>query len=323
MVRLRGRLEQQPYSRETIYPHPGDTRELSIDRFRSDSGNDNFRTVFMTWVSLSILVILYPGISLAGIGEDPTILLKSLDSFMLMLLLVTTIIFQWAIFSVNYLSVRTEGTGLAGIGFTKFRGIYIAWGVAFLLAANLLLAGVAWVLGQIGMPLSGDVIMLVPTDPIGKVVWVMVSITAGVCEETAFRGYLMTRLRLVGRMNSWVIPTIISAVAFGACHAYQGMPGFIAITIYGALFSILYIRTGSIWPGIIAHSLQDLGALIWPLTILSSDNRLPQCMRGGGQPLPVIPSLARQCPDTLRGRRPRLPVHVKAWRSPSPTSDIS
>lgn len=228
------------------------------------SGNQNFRTHLMTWVSLTILLILYPGASLLGTGDDPTTLLKSLDSFMLMFLLITTIIFQWVIFGINYWSVYSEGTGLAGIGFTKFRGIYVAWGVAFLLGANLLLAGVAWILGQIGMPLPGEVMLLVPQDPMGKVVWVMVSITAGVCEETAFRGYLMTRLRLVGRMNSWVIPTIISAVAFGACHAYQGMPGFIAITIYGALFSILYIRTGSIWPGIIAHSLQDLGALIWP-----------------------------------------------------------
>ncbi len=257
-------MDQYPFSRETVYPNPAESRALAEDGFRMTSGNQNFRTVLMTWVSLTILLILYPGASLLGTGEDPTSLLKSLDSFMLMFLLITTIIFQWVIFGINYWSVYTEGTGLAGIGFTKFRGIYVAWGVAFLLGANLLLAGVAWILGQIGMPLPGEVMLLVPQDPMGKVVWVMVSITAGVCEETAFRGYLMTRLRLVGRMNSWVIPTIISAVAFGACHAYQGMPGFIAITIYGALFSILYIRTGSIWPGIIAHSLQDLGALIWP-----------------------------------------------------------
>lgn len=257
-------MDQYPYSRETVYPNPAESRALADDGFRMASGNQNFRTVLMTWVSLGILLILYPGASLLGTGEDPSVLLKALDSFMLMFLLITTIFFQWAIFGVNYWSVRTEGTGLAGIGFTKFRGIYVAWGIAFLLAANLLLAGVAWVLGQIGMPLSGDVMMLVPQDPMGKVVWVIVSITAGVCEETAFRGYLMTRLRLISRLNSWVIPVIISAVAFGSCHAYQGMPGFIAITIYGALFSILYIRTGSIWPGIIAHSLQDLGALIWP-----------------------------------------------------------
>ena len=218
----------------------------------------------MTWVSLTLLLVLYPGVSLIGVGEDPTILLKSLDQFMLMVLLITTIIFQWVIFSVNYVSVSLEGTGLKGLGITRIRPIHFAWGIAFLLAANLLLGGLSWVLGQIGMPLPGEIAMLIPTEPAGRVVWVMVSLTAGFCEEIAFRGYLMTRLRLVGKFSNWVIPTIISALAFGACHAYQGMPGFIVISVYGALFSILYIRTGSLWPCVIAHSLQDLGALIWP-----------------------------------------------------------
>ena len=79
-----------------------------------------------------------------------------------------------------------------------------------------------------------------------------------------FRGYLMTRLRLLGKFGGWTIPTIVSAVAFGACHAYQGIPGFIVITCYGVLFALLYIRTGSIWPGILAHFLQDTGALFYP-----------------------------------------------------------
>lgn len=218
----------------------------------------------MTWVSLTLLLVLYPGVSLIGVGEDPTILLKSLDQFMLMVLLVTTIIFQWVIFSVNYVSVSLEGTGLKGLGIARIRPIHFAWGIAFLLAANLLLGGLSWVLGQIGMPLPGEISMLIPKDPAGRIVWVMVSLTAGFCEEIAFRGYLMTRLRLVGKFSNWVIPTIISALAFGACHAYQGMPGFIVISVYGALFSLLYIRTGSLWPCVIAHSLQDLGALIWP-----------------------------------------------------------
>ena len=62
----------------------------------------------------------------------------------------------------------------------------------------------------------------------------------------------------------WLIPVILSAVVFGACHAYQGLPGFILLSIYGAMFSILYIRTKSIWPCIIAHFFQDFSALFFP-----------------------------------------------------------
>ena len=106
--------------------------------------------------------------------------------------------------------------------------------------------------------------MLIPEDWLGRVLWVMVSFTAGFCEETAFRGYLMTRLRVLGKLLNWVIPVIVSSVVFGACHAYQGLPGFILLTVYGVMFAFLYIRTESIWPCVIAHSLQDLGALFYP-----------------------------------------------------------
>jgi membrane protease YdiL (CAAX protease family) len=112
--------------------------------------------------------------------------------------------------------------------------------------------------------MPGEITMLIPEDPVGRVIWVAVSFTAGFCEETAFRGYIMTRLRLIFKLDNWVIPTIVSSVAFGACHAYQGLPGIIIIGTYGLMFSLLYLRTRTLWPCIIAHSLQDLGALFFP-----------------------------------------------------------
>ena len=72
------------------------------------------------------------------------------------------------------------------------------------------------------------------------------------------------RLRMVFNLQNWVIPAIVSSLLFGACHSYQGWPGFIAISIYGLLFALLYIRTASIWPCVIAHSLIDIGALFFP-----------------------------------------------------------
>ena len=233
-------------------------------RFVTDSHNLRFRKNFMTYVSLTILLILYPALAVIGAGEDPLALLRNLDHSMLMFLLVSTIVIQWFIFGINYASIYLEETGLAGIGFRGFRLVHLAWVVAFLLASNLLLSGLAWVLGQLGYPMAGEVGLLIPTDPTGQVVWFFVALTAGICEEVAFRGYLMTRLRLLFKLNSWWIPTILSAVSFGICHTYQGLPGFIVITVYGALFSILYIRTGSIWPCIIAHFFQDFGALFFP-----------------------------------------------------------
>lgn len=232
--------------------------------FKLQTDNGLFRRTLWTFASLGILLVFYPGLSLIGIGDDPTELLRNLNQGVLIFLLVVTILFQWTIFLVNYVTLYFEGTGLAGVGLTRLRTIDFAWGGAFFLCAWLLLTGLAWLLGKIGLPLPGEIELLIPKDAFGKVVWVAVSFTAGFCEEIGFRGYLMTRLRIMGRFRSWLIPTVVSAVAFGVCHAYQGVPGFILISVYGALFSLLYIRTGRLWPCIIAHFFQDFGALFLP-----------------------------------------------------------
>ncbi len=229
-----------------------------------ESQNIGFQKSAMTYVNLIVLLLLYPAMAVIGAGEDPLALLRNLDQTMLLILLVSTIVVQWLIYLLNYGGVYLEQTGLAGLGLRGFRLVHIAWAFAFLLASNLVLSGLAWVLGQLGHPMAGEVGLLIPTDPTGQVVWFFVAITAGFCEEIAFRGYLMTRLRLLFKLNSWWIPTVLSAVSFGICHTYQGLPGFIVITAYGLLFSLLYIRTGSLWPCIIAHFFQDFSALFFP-----------------------------------------------------------
>lgn len=235
-----------------------------FQRFVEESQNQRYRTSAMTYVCLLVLLIGYPLAAVIGAGEDPLALLRNLDQTLLMILLISTIVIQWLIFLLNYGAIYLEQTGLAGVGLRGFRLVHLAWVVAFLLASNLLLSGLAWVLGQLGHPMAGEVGLLIPTDPTGQVVWFFVAITAGFCEEVAFRGYLMTRIRLLFKLNSWWLPTILSAVSFGICHTYQGLPGFIVITVYGALFSLLYIRTGSLWPCIIAHFFQDFSALFFP-----------------------------------------------------------
>jgi hypothetical protein len=231
--------------------------------FRLRSGNLDFRCSRLTYFTLIFLILIYPAVS-GLFNGDTSVMLKSLNQGVLLAMLVSTIVMQWSIFLLIYLTTYREQTGLAGLGFKRIRKVDWAWALAFLLASNAILAGLAWFLGQIGLPMSGDIAFLIPTDPTGRVVWVFVSITAGICEETAFRGYLMTRLRLLGRFTNWVVPTVVSAVVFGSCHAYQGWPGFIVITVYGVLFSLLYIRTGTIWPVIIAHFFQDFSALFIP-----------------------------------------------------------
>lgn len=234
-----------------------------LSSFKKRWGNLDFRRSQMTYLTLFFLSILYPAM-LVGFSDDPATVLGSLNQGALMVMLVVTILVQWFVFFLIYITTYREQTGLVGLGFKRIRALDFAWAGAFLLAAGAIMAGLSWFLAQIGLPMPGEVSLLIPTDNAGRMVWVVVSATAGVCEETAFRGYIMTRLRLVGKLKSWAIPVAVSAIAFGACHSYQGLPGFIVITIYGLMLSLLYIRTGTIWPAVIAHFFQDFLALFIP-----------------------------------------------------------
>jgi len=257
---------EQQYERIPVYPSP-DLPQLPPDpmaEFKALTGNTGFKPNLMTWVSLFVLLAFYPGISMLGDAESTMEILENITPGMLVFMLVATILMQWTIYLINWGALFTENTGLKGIGLSRIRPIHFAYGLTFLLVSYALLSGLAWGMAQIGYPMSGELGLMIPQDTTGRIVWVFVSFTAGFCEEVAFRGYIMTRLRLIFKTKSWVLPIIVSAIAFGACHAYQGIPNMIVLSVYGAMFSLLYIRTGSLWPCVIAHFFQDLLALFIP-----------------------------------------------------------
>src|SRR5208283_6127256 len=82
--------------------------------------------------------------------------------------------------------------------------------------------------------------------------WIALSITAGICEETIFRGYLQRQFMALTKSAPAGI--LLSAAAFGAAHAYQGFRFVILISLFGAMFGILAYWRGSVRPGMIAHA---------------------------------------------------------------------
>ena len=86
--------------RVPVYSSPAGTM-TSLQPFLDQSQNSNFRRSRLTILSLIFLLILYPGISI-GFSDDPTQMLRSLNEGTLMVLLVSTIAMQWAIFLFLY-----------------------------------------------------------------------------------------------------------------------------------------------------------------------------------------------------------------------------
>lgn len=101
-----------------------------------------------------------------------------------------------------------------------------------------------------------------------------VSITAGIVEEIVYRGFVLWYLTQV--MPLWAA-VIVSSVAFGLGHSYQGANGATRAGLVGLAFAILYVGTGSIWLPIIAHASLDIlqGAALYELLRKRTDEMNP------------------------------------------------
>jgi membrane protease YdiL (CAAX protease family) len=49
---------------------------------------------------------------------------------------------------------------------------------------------------------------------------------------------------------------------FGLAHAYQGATGILVTGVLGLVFGLLYLRSKSLWPLVIAHGLIDTLSLV-------------------------------------------------------------
>jgi len=102
-----------------------------------------------------------------------------------------------------------------------------------------------------------------PRRPLEVLLWIAVSISAGISEEFAFRGYLQRQFgALTG--SRW-IAVIMQAVLFGVAHSYEGWRAAIHIISFGLIFGLIAIWRKSLRPGIIAHAWTDIMAGLFGL----------------------------------------------------------
>jgi CAAX protease family protein len=81
------------------------------------------------------------------------------------------------------------------------------------------------------------------------------AVTAGICEELIYRGFLVWALR--PWLGLWGAASA-SVVSFGFAHAYQGRRHALNAGITGGVLAVIAIVTGSVVPGMILHALVDL-----------------------------------------------------------------
>src|SRR6266403_3970572 len=104
-------------------------------------------------------------------------------------------------------------------------------------------------------PADGTIAFLLPQTPMEMILWVVVSIVAGISEEAIYRGYLQKQFAVL--TGSLAIGILISAAAFGAVHVYQGWSRATVIAISAILFGVVAHWRRTVRPGMFAHGLQD------------------------------------------------------------------
>lgn len=92
--------------------------------------------------------------------------------------------------------------------------------------------------------------------------WVLMCITAGICEETLYRGFLLHYLHTFPWALNLTLALLISSVIFGLAHLYGGIGGVIGSAIAGFIFGLLFILTGSLLLPMILHAALDLRMLV-------------------------------------------------------------
>jgi membrane protease YdiL (CAAX protease family) len=120
----------------------------------------------------------------------------------------------------------------------------LAWGAV--LAALLAVAFVVWAVGgDSALPKPSAIVPWIAALPL--LVRFLVSLSAGVVEETFFRGFLQPRIGIVA-----------STAFFVLAHVSYGQPlMLVGITLLSLIFAFLVRWRQTIWPAIAAHALFD------------------------------------------------------------------
>jgi membrane protease YdiL (CAAX protease family) len=171
-----------------------------------------------------------------------------------------TMLVEWLVLALVVAGVRWHGSPLTAVFGERWRSVrqvFTDVGIAlvFLIVSIIVLS----VLGGHNKAPDASTAFLFPQGSAEISMWILVSLTAGICEEALFRGYLQRQF--MAFTKNAAIGIALSAAAFGAAHAYQGWRHAVQIAILGAMLGALAYWRRTVRPGMISHAAQDILAI--------------------------------------------------------------
>ena len=170
---------------------------------------------------------------------------------------------DWALLYFCWAAVHHSGGGLrtlSGGRWTSWKDLIpdLAIALPFWVLWEATAYAVHWLLslGPQGTSNAKTVDSLLPQSLLEIVIWIGVSITAGICEELAFRGFLQRQLHaFTGNM---AVAVLLQGLVFGLFHAYQGWRQVAVISVLGVLYGALAAWRGNLRVNIMTHAWGDV-----------------------------------------------------------------
>jgi membrane protease YdiL (CAAX protease family) len=215
------------------------------------------------WWHTALMVVLIIGLSVAGVRQ-----LRSFGSRPLHLAAnyTLTIAYEWVLAALAMWGISMRKVPLRQLlgerrpgarAWLADIGVALTYWTGALIVLALLGEALVKVSGShIDPQKIGDVTQkLAPITGIEMMLFLVLSISAGFCEELVFRGYLQQQFARLGH-SIWA-GVVFSALVFGCAHGYEGIAGMLLIAAYGAMFGVLALLRRGLRTGMIAHAWHD------------------------------------------------------------------
>ena len=161
------------------------------------------------------------------------------------------------------IAIATAGLAKVSLSQLGLRapGTEVGKGVGWLADGVLVIATATTLAVLAGGPPAGRTQSLLPRTRLERRRYLVLALTAGVVEELLYRGFLM--LYVTGALG-WSVQSaaLVSALAFGISHLYQGTGTALVAGIIGYGFAEAYAVTGSLLLPVVVHIALDLRVLL-------------------------------------------------------------
>jgi CAAX protease family protein len=259
---------------------PGDLPDVAVPRSGDDDSARGMRVPWtlrhVIWgvcltalplMAINVAAQLAPG---SGSNVPTRPMAPAVDFSAAIAVLVTSAVLEgvFLIPPVYYaVRMREPGTsvwhGLQALGFRRFPVartalVFVVGFVAFLAFSQLY--------GLLNISTNADALRREAMyAPYTTAATLLVAVTvAPFCEEVFFRGYVFPP---VARAVPMWAAILITALFFGAVHVDLG--SFVPLVAIGVVLAILRWRSGSIWPGMLFHALNNGLASVYVLAALA------------------------------------------------------